>query len=155
MSDFDKMGQQIEGELEWNAELTSDGNEFVDLPEGDYNFTVTKFDRERYPGGAKIGPCPKAKLYLQIETSQGNAIIFHNLMLHSKCMGLISSFFIAIGQKKHGEPVKMDWDKVIGSTGRCKIAKREYDGKTYNEVKKFYDPEESASAPTGFVPGKF
>ena len=50
--------------LDWDDAIESDGQEFVILEEGDYNFTVTDFERGRFPGGTKIPPCNKAALTL-------------------------------------------------------------------------------------------
>jgi hypothetical protein len=49
----------------------------------------------------------------------------------------------------------MNWSRVVGSKGRCKIGTRKWtndEGKemVFNEVKKFYEPEAK-----GFTPGKF
>jgi hypothetical protein len=68
---------------------------------------------------------------------------------------MLCSFFVGIGQRKHGEPLKMDWSKVVGATGRAKIEIRKWekdDGTVseFNQVKKFYEPEEKR-----FEAGKF
>ena len=39
--------------MDWNDEIENDGQEFVLLPEGDYVFKVTGFERGRHPGSAK------------------------------------------------------------------------------------------------------
>ena len=44
MDDFVEMNDQ---ELAWDDEVTNDGG-FVLLPEGDYPYTVKKFERARY-----------------------------------------------------------------------------------------------------------
>ena len=36
--------------MDWNDTIESDGQEFVLLEEGDYNFVVTNFERGRFPG---------------------------------------------------------------------------------------------------------
>ncbi|MFD2089604.1 hypothetical protein ACFSND_31290 [Brevibacillus brevis] len=36
---------QMDRELGWDDEIQKDGGEFIVLPDGDYNFTVTKFER--------------------------------------------------------------------------------------------------------------
>ena len=43
--------------MDWNDVIEDDGQEFVLLPEGDYNFVVTDFERGRFPGSAKIPAC--------------------------------------------------------------------------------------------------
>ena len=45
--------QNTERELNWDDTIEKD-NQFVLLPEGDYNFTVESFDRARHPGSEKI-----------------------------------------------------------------------------------------------------
>ena len=55
----------------------------------------------------------------------------------------MAAFFRAIGQKKHGEKARMDWNKVVGARGKARFKIREYtkDGETrqVNEVDRFYD----------------
>lgn len=146
-------------ELGWDEviENESDG-EFVVLKPGDYEFKVTGFTRERHPGSAKLPPCNKAVLNILIESENGKNVIRHNLFLHQKTEGLLCAFFRAIGQKKHGEPLKMDWYKVEGSHGKCKVGVREYttdngEKRQANEIQKFYDCEETATK--AYTPGSF
>ncbi|MDK7260530.1 hypothetical protein QP450_07255, partial [Gardnerella vaginalis] len=63
-----------------------------------------------------------------IETPEGITFATHNLFLHSRTEGLLSAFFGAIGQKKHGEPLRMNWNSVIGSVGVATFKNREYKG---------------------------
>lgn len=164
----------IERELNWDDEIVKD-SDFILLPEGDYNFRVSGFERGRHNGSEKLPPCNKAIITLEIDSPQGKVYLQHNLFLHTKCEGLLSNFFTGIGQKRHGEPLKMNWNAVIGSTGHCKLGVRSWMNKTgeqrqSNEVKKFYEPTNSNSAqPTAapttqtsysqpggvFTPGKF
>ncbi|MDR3313465.1 MAG: DUF669 domain-containing protein [Oscillospiraceae bacterium] len=131
--------------LDWDADLDVDAKEFPILPDGDYDFTVEKFDRERHEGSAKMPVCPKAVLSLRILAPDGETVtVRHNLFLTERLKWKVSEFFTAIGQKRAGETVTMNWNAVPGSTGRCKIGAREYDGKTYNEVKKFYPAKDGA-----------
>lgn len=141
---FEDMGKEVGQELDWDGEIQKDPTEYILLPEGDYEFKVTKFQRERYNGGDKLPACNKAALTLTIETAEGEANINHNLFLHSRTEGMVSAFFIGIGLKKHGEPFKMDWNQVIGCTGRAKVGVKTYNDKQYNEIKRFYDPSEQA-----------
>lgn len=132
-----------ERELGWNDEIEKE-NEFILLPEGDYDFTVTKFERARHSGSANLPPCHQAKLELTIHSAEhGDVIVFHNLFLHTKTEGLLSNFFAGIGQKKKGEKARMDWNKVVGSKGRCKIKQNKYttskgEERVNNQVQKFY-----------------
>lgn len=127
-------------ELDWGSEIENDSPDFIVLPEGEYDFTVKSFERGRYNGGDKVGPCPKAMLTLSIDTPQGEALVKKDLLLHSKLEGLLCEFFTCIGQRKHGQRVSMNWNAVTGAHGRCKIGHRTYNGNQYNEVKKFLEP---------------
>ena len=134
-------------EIGWDDEITNDGEEFVLLPAGDYEFEVVAFERGRHDGSPKLPPCNKAVLSLRITGPEGSTTIQHNLFLHTKTEGMISQFLICIGQKKHGERVTMDWTKVIGSKGRAHFKPRTYtdrDGneRQANDVDRFYDWEE-------------
>lgn len=152
-------GTEVEAELDWDSEIEKDAGNFVLLPDGEYDYEVVGFERARYNGGEKLPPCNQAKLKIQITSPEGITTINHNLFLHSKCEGVLSSFFCSIGQKKHGEKLKMDWSKVIGSKGRAKVATKIYNEKTYNEIKTFLDPVDDVttqhSSNTPFKPGTF
>lgn len=141
---------QIERELGWDDTIENDSPEFILLPEGDYDFTVDHFDRERHPGSEKLPPCNKAVLYLNVETPQGTATVRHNLFLHTRTEGMVCAFFTAIGQRQHGQRINMNWTAVPGAKGRAKIGVREYNGKQYNEVKRFLEPAAQAAAPGGY-----
>ncbi len=143
-----------ERELNWDDTIAKDPSDFILLPEGDYNFTVESFERGRHEGSAKLPACNKAVLTLRIDSAEGTAKITHNLFLHSKTEGLLSAFFCCIGQKKKGEPLKMDWGKVPGSVGKCKVGTYSYtnrDGeeRKSNDIKKFYPKEEGPAFKAG------
>ena len=133
--------------MDWNYTLESDGQEFIILPEGDYNFTVTDFERGRFPGSAKMSACNNATITLQVKTEDGIASIRTDLILNRLVEWRISAFFRCIGQKKHGERLVMDWNRVIGSRGRAHFKTRSYidrDGneRQANDVDRFYDWDE-------------
>jgi len=128
--------------------LESDGQEFVVLPEGDYSFTVTSIDRCRFPGKGDIPPCNMARLTLRIDNDQGLATARLNLILYRTMEWKISAFFRAIGQKKHGEKVTMNWAKVQGARGRAHFKPYTYtrgsEEHQANGVDHFYDYDPSA-----------
>lgn len=132
-------------ELGWDDPIVNDGPDFVTLPEGDYDFEVTDFERGRHAGSDKLPPCNKATVSLRIEAAEGVTVIKHNLFLHSITEGMLCAFFSAIGQRQKGEKITMNWNKVVGSTGRCKVgihrwkSEKTGDELTNNEVKKFYE----------------
>ena len=116
--------------MDWDDAIENDGQEFIILPEGDYNFTVTDFERGRFP-----------------KTEDGIASIRTDLILNRVVEFRISAFFRCIGQKKHGERLVMDWNKVVGSRGRAHFKPRTYtdrDGneRQANDVDRFYDYDE-------------
>ncbi len=131
----------------WDDVLENDGQEFITLPEGDYTFTVTAFERGQFPGGPKIPPCPKATVTLSIDNDKGVATCKTDFFLYRTVEWRMAAFFRAIGQKKHGEKAKMDWNKVVGSRGKAHFKPREYtkDGQTrqVNDVDRFYDYDPS------------
>lgn len=144
----------------WDDEIVNDGQEFILLKPGDYDFEVTGFERGRYDGGEKIPPCNMAILSLSvIDKETGiNVTVKESLLLCSNMEWKISSFFGAIGLKKKGEPMRMNWQKVPGAKGRLEIAHRTFKNKngeesTANSVKKFYYKEETK--PPTFTPGSF
>ena len=134
--------------MDWNDTLESDGQEFVLLDEGEYNFTVTNFERGRFPGGQKVPACNKATITVQVKTTDGVAVVKFDLLLYRTLEWRISSFFRCIGQKKSGEKLVMDWNKVVGSRGRAHFKQRTYttnqgEERTVNDIDKFidYNPE--------------
>lgn len=146
----------IDRELGWDDEIVKDSTEYILLPAGDYNFKVTSFERGRYAGGTKLPPCNMATVHIEIEGAEGTITIKHNLYLHTTTEGLLSGFFAAIGQKKKGEPLRMNWNSVTGSTGKCQVSIRNWttkDGKDAqsNDIKKFYAADETPA----YVPGAF
>ncbi|MGX4583339.1 hypothetical protein [Paenibacillus chitinolyticus] len=142
------MSQNIERELGWDDQIQKDGVDFIVLPAGDYDFTVTKFERGRFAGSAKMPACNQAKLELTVHSPQGDVVVFNNLLLHTKTEGLLSNFFASIGQKRKGEPARMNWSAVIGARGRLKLEINKFTGKdgqekTNNQVKSFIPYDEA------------
>jgi len=145
----------IDRELGWEEVIERDSPPL--LPEDDYSFTVTQFARERHNGSEKLPPCNKAVVSLLIDSPLGKTVIKHNLFLHSKTEGFLCSFFAAIGQRKKGERATMNWNAVVGATGRAHIyvdtwTKDNGDVVESNKVKKFLEPAEPVK---GFEPGRF
>lgn len=135
----------FEREFGWDDTIQQDST-FILLPVGLYEFTVKRFERQRHtpnpqnPG--KLPACPKAVVSIEIETPQGKAELKHNLFLHSSTEGMLSLFFGSLGLKRKGEPLKMDWNRIIGARGVCKVGIRKYNDNEYNEVKAMLYPED-------------
>lgn len=149
----------LERELGWDDQIENDGPDFIILPAGDYDFEIVDFERGRHNGSEKLPPCNKAIVHVRIEGEEGSTTIKHNLFLHSKTEGMLCAFFTAIGQRNKGERVSMNWNKVVGSKGRCKVAIRNWkndqgEDRQSNEIKRFYEPAETSPA-RGFEAGRF
>lgn len=124
-------------------EKPKEDGEFTLLEPGEYPFTVLKFERSRHEGSAKLPPCNKAIIYINVDGGAlGTTVIKNNLFLHPKCEGLICQFAAAIGQRKHGDPLDIPglFSDMAGRAGTVKLKHREHDGKTYNEIDRFLDP---------------
>jgi len=144
-----------ERELGWDDEIENDGPEFILLPPGDYDFTVGKFERGRFTPGpnSKMPACNQATLELKINSPEhGEVTVFHRLLLHTRTEGFLSNFFAGIGQKKKGEKLRMNWNAVVGATGRCKLVHNKYmsngEEKVNNQVDTFYEPSTAPQQPT-------
>lgn len=138
------MSEQENMFLDWNDSIESDGQEFIVLDEGDYVFRVTNFERGRFAGSEKIPPCNKAIITADVLSDKGKATIRFDLIMYKSMEWRLSAFFRCIGQKKHGEKLTMDWNKVVGSYGLAHVIQRKYtnqygEEKTINDIDKFID----------------
>ena len=104
-----------------------------------------------------MSACPQANLTLAITdpVSGKRGQIKDTLFLHSKAEWKLSQFFTAIGQKKKGEPLAMNWNAVPGSTGRLELSINQYTDRNGNKaennrVKKYLPKEQKV-----FTPGQF
>ena len=134
-------------ELDFDGVITKDTS-FELLPEGEYDFIVTKIERGKTNGTDKMPPCNKVDITLEVDQDGRSVPVKHSLLLHSRFEGQIAEFFVAIGLKKKNESLRMNWNAAIGARGKCKLGIRTYNGNEYNQVKKFIEP-------TQFVPGRF
>ena len=143
---FENMGTEItDTEYAWDGTITKDADEIVIVPDGDYDFTILNYEKQRHDATPKMPTCPKAVINIEVSNGTVKTRVRHNLFLHSRAEGMLSAFFTAIGQKKHGEPLRMNFDAAVGCTGRCKVGHREYNGKTYNQITRFYDQTKKAA----------
>ena len=140
---------EIGRELGWNDVIEKDST-YTLLEEGDYDFVVKAFERGRHAGSAKLPPCNKAILTIEVSNDQQATQITHNLFLHTTTEGILCAFFTAIGARKHGDKLVMDWNKVIGAHGRCHVIidtftkKDGAEGKS-NKIARFLEPDEQTS----------
>lgn len=159
------MDNTQERELGWEDDITQDGQEYIDIPDGDYDFVIEKVERSRYNGGDKVPACNLAIITIGFLLNGQRVSMTERLMLYSKFEWKLSQFFASIGLKQKDQPLKMSWN-ITGYKGRCKVGHKQYDGKTYNEIKKFYPVWELEKQPQqqnynyqpnngGYTAGKF
>lgn len=130
-------------ELGWDDEIQQESS-WILLPDGDYRFTIEKFDRARHNGSDKIPPCPKAIVSFRVFDTNGNSVLLsENLFLHTSMEWKLSEFFASIGMKQKGEKARMNWSEVYNKTGICHVKIRNYkkkdgsDGQA-NQIDKLY-----------------
>lgn len=134
-------------EYGWEDEIVNEGGGYELLPEGDYDFTVSKVERARFQGSEKVPPCNMAKVTFTIWGPDDKIEITDNFLLCSKFECKLSALFLAIGQKKRGEPLRMNWNSVTGAKGKCHVFIDNYrkkdgsDGRS-NKIKKLYAYDE-------------
>ena len=131
----------------WDSTINSDENtsttSFEPLPEGDYEFTVRSVTKKMFNGSAKMPACPQASVEVLVmdPKTHREISIFTNLFLVSTQEWKLVQFFKSIGvMGLNDKDLKMRWD-IEGEIGKCHIAPREYNGKIYNDIKKWIAPE--------------
>lgn len=131
-------------ELGWDDTITKDSSEFDPIPEGDYDFTIERYDRARSQGKGKLPPCNMAIVYFRIMDRDREVVIRENFILHTSLEWKLSELFRGIGAKKEGEEVRMNWNLLPGATGRAQVSldpDRNDPLKKYNHIKKIYPKE--------------
>lgn len=136
----------------WDDEIIDPGEpEFVLLTPGIYDFTITGFERGHFDGSEKMDACSMAKLTLRCSNGVQETDVFTNLFLSSAVAFKLSKFAKSIGDMpagdSKGQKFHVDWNNIIGKSGKCRIKTRVYNGKDYNEVDEFIVPD-PAAAPT-------
>lgn len=147
MSDMDRE------EFGWEDEIEKDSQDFDPIPEGDYDFTVEKFERSRSKGGGKLPPCNMAVVYFRIVDRDREVTIKENFILHKSMEWKLSQLFRGLGMKGEGEKVRMNWPGIVGKTGRAKVGQQpgtKDPSKMFNYIDKIY-PKEGK----GFTAGTF
>ena len=132
----------------WDDEVEE--SEFELMPDGDYFFEVTQFERAWYEAkpGSKIDSCNQANIELTINWTNEQGVsrtskLVHKLKLSRSLQFMIYQFFESIGLRKKGDgSTTMPWNSIVGKTGICQIGHHE-DGKgnTYNDIVKCYPTE--------------
>lgn len=137
-------------EIGYEGTIEDEGSSFALLPEGDYDFTVSKVTRFRYEGGDKVPPCNAVSVEVTVWGTQDMTVITERFYLIRKFEWKLSQFFLSLGMKKHGEPLVMNWN-IEGKRGKCKVCIDKYqkrdgggDGQS-NKIKRFYAYDENVT----------
>ena len=147
------MSEELGRELSWDDTITDDGKEFEPVPEGDYDFTIEKWERGRSKGEGKLPACNTAIVHFVIHDREREVTIRENYLLHTKMEWKLSELFRSVGLKKEGEPLRMNWTALPGLTGRAKVGLKpglKDPSKQFNFIDKLYPKE-----PKKFEPGRF
>lgn len=134
----------------WDDEIIDPGEpEFILLTPGIYDFTITGFERGHFDGSEKMDACSMAKLTLRCSNGVQETTVFTNLFLSSAVAFKLSKFAKSIGDmpagSTTGQKFHVDWNNIIGKSGKCKIKTRVYNGRDYNEVDDFIVPDPAAA----------
>lgn len=126
--------------MDWDSAIESDGSQFIVLPEGDYAFTVTGFERGRYPGSAKLPPCNKASLTLTVELPDGQtATCKEDLMVYRDGDRIRPNPYIAISRAAFAEVKSLAAEFGLTPANRTAIIANAL---TVEKSKKELDPME-------------
>ena len=158
----DNYNNNLGAEMDWDDEIAEE-SQFTLLDEGDYDFTVTSYERARFGGSPKMCACNQIILTLDV----GGTILKENLFMNRKAEWRLSQFLISVGLKQKGVPCKINWNAISGARGRCKVGIRKWTGKDgtereSNEIKTFYEPvsgtashQQADNQPAKWQAGKF
>ena len=139
--------------FDWDSEINNENSDYILLPEGDYEFTVEKFERGTFDGSDKLPAGKKAIVTFTIWGAEGKISVVENFLLCSALEWKLSALCLSVGMKKHGEPLRMNWSGLPGQKGRCHIYVDTYkkkdgsEGKS-NKIKKFYAYDDNVSTVT-------
>lgn len=139
----------IENEaLDWDEPIEAQDSQFTLLTPGEYVFRVDDFERGHFDGSDKMQACPMATLTLACANAGGEqASVKTRLYLNRRQQWKLTQFFKSCGLIPAGAEgqTRLPWDRVLGAQGHCKVKKRIYDGKEYNEVDSFLAPKSAPS----------
>lgn len=128
-------------ELQWDDIIQND-NSFVELPEGDYDFTIEKFERSRFNGSAKLPACNMAVVYFIVKSPDGQeTTIRENFIMHTRLEWKLSELFRSVGLKKENAPIRMNWNALPGLSGRAHVTldpDKNDPSKKYNHIVRLY-----------------
>lgn len=136
----------------WDDEIEySEGGNFTLLPEGEYPFIVTNFERSNYTPGpnSKAPACNMAVISVKVTAPNGDeTTLKEQFLMYEKMKWKLSQFFVSIGQQKKGEALRPNWQALLGAQGKLKLIVNSYkdkktgEDKQNNRVDRYLEPEE-------------
>lgn len=136
---------------DFNATIEIPEQEFILLPEGTYQFTVTKVERGYHqPNPQNPGKIPAGTgvvtVYLSINTNEGTAIVKDRFFMHPSVNWRIGAFHKAVGLiPEESKQVTMNWDGSVGKTGYCSIKHVQGNQATFMNVEKYLKPSQAST----------
>ena len=146
------MAEDMGKPLDWDTDEMEDSGGFTLLDEGVYPFEVLRIDKERFEGSAKIAPCPRAAVVLNVLSPTGWVQLTDRMLLSTKTQWRIARFFEGLGYEKDPATnrVPIRWNEAVGKQGfvRVKVREYEYNGETRrtNDVESYLKPSAFAEA---------
>ena len=139
---------EVDQDLDWDCGIGADVHTgSIELPPvGNYDFTVTNFEKTISKSGNKM-----AKLTLALDVNGQVYLRDVYLVLTTNALWKIATFLESVGLKKKGVDLpQIPWGKVLGSEGRCSLIHEEYNGSQVGRVDVFLEkkPTEASKAKT-------
>jgi len=139
-------------ELAFDAVINQDSKPQTLLPVGDYKFTVLDYKQGEYTQKDTGQVKKKVTVIIGIDYQGEQVQIQESLPLLKSMEWKFCTLFTSIGDRKHGQPLQMDWTRIHGKMGMCSIKHEQYTNKygekaTSAKVDKFLEPKEQSQLP--------
>lgn len=139
-------------ELGWDEQLEWQEGGFVQIPPGDYSFTIDHYERGRFPGNEKSIACNTLIVFFNIRT-EGDPQIRETYFLRKNMAWKIQELFVGLGLMEKGADLNLrKIEELPGLSGRCEVSldlDKKDPEKKYNHIKKVHPKGK------GFTAGKF
>ena len=135
--------------MDWNDVIEDDGQEYVLLLKRIITSLLLILKKEDSLVVQKFLLQIKKQNQFKFFSEMGVASMKFDLILSKALTWKLSAFFRSIGQKKRGEKITMDWNKVLGAKGRAHIKQKVYtnqsdEEKNINDLDYFIDYDEKS-----------
>ena len=126
----------------------ADEGGYVLLPDGEYPFKVTKFEKERFGGSEKMPACWSALVTLECDGGElGRSYVTHHLYMVKKQAWKVKQLFVGVGLvAADAKQFTPPWNQLVGAAGVARLGHHEHNGRTYGDVERILSPAEAAEA---------